>query len=97
MVRRLVNRRGDIEETVLDELRGLIEKTARLGAAHIVLPFVDASALPTPPECAGLEKLLAEVLPDAERSAVELHLETDWAPRKLAEFVGGVGYFLASL
>ena len=94
MVRRLVDRRGDIDGAGLEDLRGLIEKTARLGAAHIVLPFVDASALPTPPERAGLEKLLAEVLPDAERSAVELHLETDWAPRELVEFVGRVGHRL---
>ena len=94
MVRRLVDRRGAIEPAALDDLRGLIARTAWLGAAHIVLPFVDASALPTPPERAGLAGLLAEVLPDAERAAVELHLETDWAPADLAEFVGRVGHRL---
>ncbi len=80
MVRRLIDQRGEVEGSALDELRGLIVNSARLGAAHIVLPFVDASALPTSPERAGLERLLAAVLPNAERAAVELHLETDWAP-----------------
>ncbi len=92
MVRRLINPRGEVEQAVLDELRGLVENSARLGAAHIVLPFVDASALPTLPERAGLEELLAAVLPDAERAAIELHLETDWAPRNLADFVGRIGH-----
>ena len=90
MVRRLINPRGEVEQAVLDELRGLIENSARLGAAHIVLPFVDASALATLPERAGLEKLLAALLPDAERAAIELHLETDWVPRDLADFVGRI-------
>ena len=88
MARRLVSLRGDVEPAALDDARALLEKAAGLGAEYIVLPFVDASRLPTSPERAGLERLLGEVLPYAERVSVELHLETDWAPRELADFVG---------
>ena len=92
MKRPLVSQGGDLEPTAVDELRGLLENAARLGAECIVLPFVDASALPSRSERAGLERLLGEVLPDAERASVELHLETDWAPSELAEFVAGFAH-----
>ena len=92
MKRRLVSQGGDIEPTAVDELRGLLENAARLGAECIVLPFVDASALATSGERAGLARLLGEALPDAERASVELHLETDWAPSELAAFVGGFAH-----
>ncbi len=69
----------------LETLRWLLGRCRRLGASRIVLPFVDASRMETEQERRQVGSLLEEVLPDAEKTGVELHLETSLPPAQLRE------------
>jgi hexulose-6-phosphate isomerase len=69
-------------------LHFLIRSAASVGARHIVLPFVDISRIVTEEEKDITVRVLTEALPVAELTGVELHLETDLAPRDFAEFLG---------
>src|ERR1700733_3475396 len=69
-------------------LHFLLRSAARFGARHIVLPFVDISRIITEEEKDITLQVLTEALPIAESTGVELHLETDLAPRDFAEFLG---------
>ena len=84
MTRRLITARGDADPDVLAHLRWLIGRARLLDIAYVVLPFVDASSLPTLAERAALPAAMAEVLATAASARVELHLETDFSPAELA-------------
>lgn len=68
-------------------LESLLGRCARAGVGRIVLPFVDQSSLTGPEEEDRLIGLLDGVLAEAERRGVELHLETDLGPDRLAMLV----------
>jgi hexulose-6-phosphate isomerase len=63
-----------------ETLRWLLGRCARLGVGRMVLPFVDQSRIETTEERMAVAALLSAVLPEAERSGVELHLETSLTP-----------------
>jgi hexulose-6-phosphate isomerase len=65
-------------------LRALVGQCSMLGVEHIVLPFVDQSAIKTANERAELADVLASVADDARAAAVELHLETSLGPQEFA-------------
>ena len=69
----------------LETLRWLLGRCRRLGASRIVLPFVDASRMETEQERGQVRDALREVLPDAEKTGIELHLETSLPPAQLRE------------
>ncbi|HWW98412.1 MAG TPA: sugar phosphate isomerase/epimerase family protein [Edaphobacter sp.] len=69
-------------------LHFLLHSAARIGARHIVLPFVDISRIVTEEEKDITLRVLTEALPVAELTGVELHLETDLGPSDFAEFLG---------
>jgi L-ribulose-5-phosphate 3-epimerase len=69
----------------LETLRWLLGRCRRLGASRIVLPFVDASRMETKQERWQVRDILGEILPDAEKAGVELHLETSLPPAQLRE------------
>lgn len=69
----------------LETLRWLLARCRRLGASRIVLPFVDASRMETEQERRQVRGILGEILPDAEKTGVELHLETSLPPAQLRE------------
>jgi hexulose-6-phosphate isomerase len=69
----------------LETLRWLLGRCRRLGASRIVLPFVDASRIETEGERRQVRDVLGEILPDAEKAGVELHLETSLPPAQLHE------------
>ena len=73
----LVSKDGEVQTEVVEHLRWLIERTALVGARHLVLPFVDASSLKTQVELDGLSELLRLTLPAAEKMGIGVHLETD--------------------
>lgn len=83
MSERLIDSDGMPREAALRHLIWLVERAGLLGARHIVLPFVDASSLRSRREIEGLLDVLRTVIPVAERSGVELHLETDLEPMEL--------------
>lgn len=84
MSERLVSPDGQAVPAAVEHLRLLLGRVGRLGVRYVVLPFVDASALCSPAEQRALRAVLGAVLPAAEEVGVELHLETDLAPRVVA-------------
>jgi L-ribulose-5-phosphate 3-epimerase len=76
----------------LETLRWLLGRCRRLGASRVVLPFVDASRMETEEERRQVRDALGEVLPDAEKEGVELHLETSLPPAQLRELCDSLGH-----
>lgn len=62
----------------------LLGRGARLGVNRIVLPFVDASRIETDEEFESVIATLKRVLPMAERTGIEIHLETSLPPERFA-------------
>ena len=80
MSERLVNQEGVGNRSAIKHLGWLLGRVRRLGARHVVLPFVDSSSLRSVREVEGLLAVLKEVIPVAEHTEVEIHLETDLYP-----------------
>jgi hexulose-6-phosphate isomerase len=80
MTDRLIDTRGRVSRRNFRHLALLTGQARRLGAGYIVLPFVDASSLLEGRRRSGLPDLLGMVLPEAERSGIGIHLETDLPP-----------------
>jgi L-ribulose-5-phosphate 3-epimerase len=64
-------------------LEWLLDRAALVGAGHVVIPFVDDSALSSDDVPRAAEALL-RAHPAAERAGVEIHLETSLEPRLFA-------------
>jgi L-ribulose-5-phosphate 3-epimerase len=65
-------------------LHRLLPVARRIGADHIVLPFVDISRIETEAEKQTVVEILAVAAPIAQANGVELHLETDLDPGEFA-------------
>jgi hexulose-6-phosphate isomerase len=70
-----------------EKLKWLLHQAARLPVAHVVLPFVDASSIRTEEEKAELLSILRAVLPTAEETNIEVHLEMSLPPQAFAELL----------
>ena len=92
MAKRLVDSDGKIDSSNLDRLEWLLERASLLGARHIVLPFVDSSSLKSTKELQGLMKAMRITIPKAERSNVEIHLETDLESPALREVLENLSH-----
>jgi L-ribulose-5-phosphate 3-epimerase len=68
----------------VQRLEWLLGQCGKLQMQRVVLPFVDASKLDGDDDAKALADLLRGMLPMAERTGVELHLETDLDPRHFA-------------
>jgi hexulose-6-phosphate isomerase len=68
-------------------LHELIAWAADVGVTHIVLPFVDASALRTPEHRDAAVWLLMRAGTVASTAGVELHIESDLGPADFAAFL----------
>lgn len=90
MTHRLVDADGTVNEDVVEHLRWLIGRAGMLGAAYIVLPFVDSSSLKSRPEIDGLLSVLKSVIPTAAQAEVEIHLETDLKPDQLVSILQSI-------
>jgi len=64
----------------VEVLAWLLGRCQELGAGRVVIPFVDASRIDSPADLDQAVEALERVLPFAERTGVELHLETSLAP-----------------
>ncbi len=71
-------------------LQELIPIAKRIGAHHMVLPFVDQSSMKTEEDKAQVTDLLRRALPIAERESVELHLEADFNPQDFPVFLARI-------
>lgn len=68
-------------------LERLLERAASLGAGHVLVPFVDDSALRTEEEEDMAVEELGHLLPVAERLGVAIHLETSLPPQRFRVFL----------
>jgi len=87
MQERLVGDDGVPRAAAVEHLRRLLQRAAGLGVRYLVLPFVDESSLQSEAQLAGLAKVMTALLPKAEEAGVELHLETDLNPARLAQLL----------
>ena len=71
----------------VQRLSWLLNRCRIAGIKRIIVPFVDASRLVDPNAEAALVKLLLLIYPEAQRSEVELHLETDLPPARFASLM----------
>jgi hexulose-6-phosphate isomerase len=71
-------------------LRWLLARCERAGIARIVLPFVDTSRIQNDSQRERVMAILERVLPFAETSAIELHLETSLLPAEFARLLGEI-------
>jgi hexulose-6-phosphate isomerase len=78
--------KSEIEDRI-DSLSWLLRRCALLGAARVVLPFVDASRIGSDAELISVASILARVLPVVDETGVELHLETSLAPQPFADLL----------
>jgi L-ribulose-5-phosphate 3-epimerase len=62
----------------------LLGRGAMLGINRMVIPFVDASRIDTQDEFDGVVETLRRLLPMAERTGIEIHLETSLEPARFA-------------
>jgi hexulose-6-phosphate isomerase len=66
----------------IEKLIWLLWRCVNLEINRIVLPFVDASQIKTDSELNDVINLLKQVLPVAEETGIELHLETSLPPSR---------------
>ncbi len=65
----------------------LLDRGRLIGAKRIVIPFVDASRIDTQPEFDGVATLLKSLLKEAEKTGIEIHLESSLEPDRFAELL----------
>ena len=75
---------GSQYSALQEKLIWLFGQCRKAGITRIVLPFVDASSIETPRHADLVKSLLRELLPEAARNNVEIHLETSLNPASLA-------------
>lgn len=81
-------RRSDIEtRQTVEKFRWLLGRCKTLGVKRIVVPFIDNSEIRNSPERDAVIEILKEILPEAARSGIELHLETSLAPEPFADLL----------
>lgn len=75
---------------LVERLRWLLTRCRLAGITRAVLPFVDQSRIENDDEATEVVRILGDVLPDAERNGVELHLETSLGPAAFAALIARV-------
>jgi hexulose-6-phosphate isomerase len=71
-------------------LHQIIPIARRIGADHIVLPFVDISRIESDAEKGIVVEVITTAAPIAQANGVELHLETDLGPDDFAALLGRI-------
>lgn len=74
----------------LNVLKSLLTISRELDIRHIVLPFVDQSAIRGRHDAKALRDVLGSVSEDAVANKVELHLETSLGPEEFASLLEGL-------
>jgi len=77
---------GEIAER-LAMIDWLLGRCHMLGVNRMVVPFVDASRIDTESEFESVIETLQCILPMAERTAIEIHLETSFPPNRFASLL----------
>jgi len=83
-----------ITETELDArlvlLEWLMHRCELVGINRLVLPFVDASRIDTADEMEMVCTAIDRALPTAEKTGVEIHLETSLTPDRFADLLSRI-------
>jgi hexulose-6-phosphate isomerase len=74
----------------VDALEWLMDRCRQLSAARVVLPFVDASRIADEQDFDRAVATVKTALTAAERSGIELHLETDLPPAGFAQLLANL-------
>ncbi len=74
-------------EDRLKVLSWLLRQGHLIGINRVVLPFVDASRIDTEAEFDGVIAALGRILPVAEETGIEIHLETSLEPSRFADLL----------
>lgn len=74
----------------LSYLEWLMDRCQLVGITRLVLPFVDASKIDTDDEMEMAYKAVRRALQFAEKTHVEIHLETSLSPLRFAEFLSKI-------
>jgi L-ribulose-5-phosphate 3-epimerase len=69
---------------LIEKMRWLLSRCNRMGIGRVVVPFVDQSRIDNDEEKNDVLSILRSLLPAAENTQVELHLETSLAPQPFA-------------
>jgi len=88
----LLRAHGDDRDKLEHRLHELVTQCGSLRIRYIVLPFVDASRIESDADAAEVASILLRVIPMAEQSNVELHLETSLSPRRFAALLAQVDH-----
>jgi L-ribulose-5-phosphate 3-epimerase len=83
--------------TRLAKLDWLLGRCQQIGINRVVLPFVDQSKIESDAELRALAGILRRALPSAERTHVELHLETALEPARFATLLDLVNHPLVKV
>jgi hexulose-6-phosphate isomerase len=92
MDRPLLRVDADEVERRVQTLIWLLHRAQLLGVNRLVMPFVDASGIHNETEMQTVVGLLRRVLPAAEATRVELHLETALDPPQFARLLAALPY-----
>lgn len=93
----LVRTSNEVFAQRLEKLRWLISICPDIGISRIVLPFVDASKIASTEDSANVILALQQALPQAEKYAVELHLETDLSPVNFSSLLNEIPHPLVKV
>ena len=87
---------GRPNDRCLTHLRGLLERAGGIGADCVVIPFVDSSSALQAGE-SNIVRALETLFDSIDRIGIELHLETDLPPKRLAQLMKDVGHDLVKV
>jgi hexulose-6-phosphate isomerase len=73
-------------------LHRLLPIARKIGADHVVLPFVDISRIETEEDKQMIVEIMTTAAPIAQSNGVELHLETDLGPNDFAMLLKRIPY-----
>jgi L-ribulose-5-phosphate 3-epimerase len=65
----------------------LLDRGRLIGINRMVIPFVDASRIDTQAEFDGVVALLNRLMPEVEKTGIEIHLETSLEPARFARLL----------
>ena len=78
----------------VDVVIKLLSRSSKLGISHIVVPFVDNSAIDIKIDFDSATKMVLEMLLEAEKFNVGVNLETNLSPLRFQEFLMRIPHYL---
>jgi len=74
----------------LAQFEWLLTRCQSIGISRVIWPFVDNSRINSEEESESVGESLKQVLSSAEKTGVEIHLETSLPPQKFAELLSSI-------